>query len=303
MIAPMSALGPIQTWLPRIIREPLVQFFALGGAAFVLHGAVAAAPVADGQRLHVSRDAIAATVTAFEAERGRGPTPDELQALIDERVERAALFAEASRLGLDQGDPIVHRRMVQKMRFVLEAQARVPDPTETELRAFRDAHAERFRVGDRLDFVHVFIDQRGAQPSDHPAELAVEHLAALRSGADFVSRGDPFLHGSAFSGQTAAAISRSFGGDFSAAVMRAPIDAWTVMSSSYGWHVVRVDKRVPGQLRPVADIEGQLEQQWRVAQQRDAVAQGLRAMRERYEVTIDDEALADARRVAEEASE
>ena len=48
------------------------------------------------------------------------PTPEDIRRLIENKVREEILYREALALGLDKGDNIVKRRLVQKMEFVHE---------------------------------------------------------------------------------------------------------------------------------------------------------------------------------------
>src|SRR5207248_607365 len=78
---------------------------------------------------------------------GALPTGSEEAALIQRYIDNEVLYREALALGLDRGDIIVRRRLVQKMEFLTEGLDPLPEPTDAELQAYLDAHAERYVVG------------------------------------------------------------------------------------------------------------------------------------------------------------
>ena len=65
----------------------------------------------------------------FQSQWRREPTPQELNRLVENKVQEEILYREALAMGLDKDDTIVKRRMAQKMRFLAEdvAAAREPD--------------------------------------------------------------------------------------------------------------------------------------------------------------------------------
>lgn len=48
----------------------------------------------------------------------RPPTTEELKAQIDQYVKEEILSREAVKLGLDQNDTVIRRRLQQKMEFI-----------------------------------------------------------------------------------------------------------------------------------------------------------------------------------------
>ena len=67
---------------------------------------------------------------------------------------------EAVALGLDRDDPVIRRRLRQKLEFVSEDTAASVEPTDDELRAYLSAHSEGFRNADGR--IPAFADVRDA---------------------------------------------------------------------------------------------------------------------------------------------
>ena len=71
----------------------------------------------------------------------RPPTPDEMRRLVESKVREEILYREALALGLDQGDTIVKRRMVQKMEFLAEDVSALREPNREELKDWFEKNA------------------------------------------------------------------------------------------------------------------------------------------------------------------
>ena len=114
-------------------RHPLLSFFALGAVLFVVDAWLRppAAVVLAPERI----EALTAELDGEAAEAA-------VQAWIDEEL----LVREARRLGLDEGDPIVRRRLVQKVRFLHE---RAGTPSDEALELFLAEHAECYTTEPR----------------------------------------------------------------------------------------------------------------------------------------------------------
>ena len=125
-------------------RSPLLVFLALGVGAFAVERWLAAEDA--GRRvITLTDEQVDALAARWDAQWGRPPTGRELRGLIDEAVREEILYREALRRGLDRGDPIVRRRLAQKMTFMLEDSAALPEPTAREVEEHFAAHAERYR--------------------------------------------------------------------------------------------------------------------------------------------------------------
>ncbi len=102
----------------RPLRDPLLHF---GAAGAVLATLVAAARP-DRHVVVWDEASEAAIVRALEAELGRPPRPDELEARRKLAVEREILVREAVARGLHLRDPVIRRRLLEKMEAILVAE-------------------------------------------------------------------------------------------------------------------------------------------------------------------------------------
>ena len=85
-------------------------------------------------------------VIGFSRTWQRPPTREELEGLIRDRVREEVYYREAMAMGLDRDDPIIRRRLQQKMEFVTDDVAALAEPTDAELSEYLKTHAEVFRV-------------------------------------------------------------------------------------------------------------------------------------------------------------
>jgi len=216
---------------------------------------------------------------------GTAPTPADDAAVVARFVDDEILYREALALGLDRGDVIVRRRLLQKMEFLLDARAEREPPTEADLQALLEAEPDRYRRPARVDFDHVFLD-RIRHAADH-AERAAEIRAALEAGSDPAREGDPFLRGRTFRAQSRLEIASLFGREFADAVVDLPVGRWSgPIPSTYGWHVVRVTRSDPASLPAVDEIEAKLRLDWIERRRADVRREALAELRTRYELRI-----------------
>lgn len=271
---------PARPWF----REPLLHFAIAGLALFGLFRVLAPEP---SQTIVVSADTVERLKVAQERRLGRPPTPDELDAAIEGWAEGELLYREAIALGLDRGDPIVRRRLVQKMQFLFEESEAPAEPSDAELEAWIAAHAERFEQAPRVGLTHVFV----ASSSRVVPEAQLQAIEAdLREGADPATLGEAFVLGQVLGPRTAGDLDRQFGGEFGQAVMKLPDEGWHRLRSIYGWHLVHVDERLPGKLATVDQVRSQAREgllQERRAAQRD---QALAELRSRYVIVVEGDA-------------
>jgi len=266
----------------RLRSEPLVHFAGLGLLCFVLHAALAPRR---GEPLVIDGARVRATEAELERRLGRDVAPAELAAALQLELDEERLYREALALGLEQGDPIVRRRLIQKLRFVHEDLAGRAEPDDAALLAVRDADPARYTSPARLALTQVLLTrERHADPQAAARALQQRLLA----GAEPDGLGDPCVHGQRFGPRSAAAYAGLFGDAFAAALADMAPGTWSLAPSSLGWHVVRVDSRSPPQLPELAPLRPRLRADWEAARREASSEAALAELRARYPATLRD---------------
>lgn len=261
-----------------------MHFLILGGVLFGLHRYVA--PPVVNNRIVLSDAVIRGLRQEHLRRNGALPTTEEEQALIQRFVDDEVLYREALTQGLDRGDIIVRRRLVQKMEFALEGLDPVPEPTDAELAAYLEGHAQRYAAPDRITFAHVFVSA-DRHPADAQA-IAARVREQLLHGAAAATLGDPFLRGNEFVLQSERQVAAAFGPRFAARAMSLPVETWSEpLRSSYGWHVVRVTERRPADRPRLDDVREPVRRDWEEERRAEINRAALQRLRQHYEIRVE----------------
>jgi len=263
-------------WLARARREPLVVFLLIGVAIFGVDRALASERGSTDPHRIVIDGAFVEGLRARHRE-STGHAAEDDEALIREHVREEALYREALAAGLDAGDAIVRRRLVQKVELLVAASVEVPEPSEAELEAWRVAHEEALRTPARTRFTHVFFsrDRRGTEAvSDARAALPLGDAAS----------GDPFLRGSSIGPATGAQIDAALGDGSAEAIAALPIGEWAgPIEGAYGAHLVRVDARDPARVPSLEAIRDRARAAWIEERREEATDRELARIVASYE--------------------
>ncbi|MBL9005338.1 MAG: peptidyl-prolyl cis-trans isomerase [Myxococcales bacterium] len=267
------------------LRAPLLQFFLVGALLLFAHHLLQPSPRT---RIRVSAEEKAGLLTDFGRRTGRAPSDSEQQQIVDAYLDSEVLYREALVRHLDRGDVIIRRRLIQKMDFVLDALANGQDaaPSEAELEAYYQSHAERYRQPARVSLWHVFVarDEKGEAAAVARAEAL--RLAA-RSGADPAKLGDPFVRGARFVEQTESELASVFGLPFARAVFALPVDTLSQpIASSYGLHIVRTTALLPAVLPPLSAMKARVAQDLNDELRRRTRLRLLRGLRQGYDIAV-----------------
>lgn len=241
--------------------SPLLRFALLGAALFALDAWRTRAR--EDRTLSLSPAFTAALREGLRRERGREPDAAELAAREQEHLRDEALYRHALALGLDRGDEIVRRRLVQKATFLIEAQSEPPPPTDAQLRDWLRAHPDA-ADGRRITLDHRFYAREPAPDGGEPA---------------------PFLPGERFVDRSEAELDAVFGEGFAARLTALPPARWAgPLRSAHGWHRVRWTEVTALQGDPLVRGRTRAERGWRAQVRAERVEAAMRALVAGYRV-------------------
>ncbi len=269
--------------MKRLIREPLLHFFVLGAALFAVfawnNDDALQAPddiVVDASRLDAIR-------LQFERVWQRPPTPEELQSLVDNWVREEILYREGLTMGLDRNDPVLRRRVAQKMEFISEELVEI-SPGRAEIEAWFADNAENYRVDPRFTFRQLYLD-----PSAHDDtfEAVVDDTARALANGD-VPDGDATLLPAALDDVTLADVRRTFGDRFAESLQGLAVGEWDgPVASGYGLHFVHVDSMQASRLPALDEVLAAVERDYRAERTRELKDAFYETLRKRYNVIYD----------------
>jgi len=270
-----------------LLREPLLHFLLLGLLLFLLYGKVAPTS-GDGNRITVSRAVIAGLATQYQATWSRPPTAVELNGLVDSYVRDEILFREGVALGLVKDDPVIKRRVRQKLEVLIEEEGKSGGASDAELSAYLGKNAAKFRMPPVLSFEQVLFDP--ARYGDQLDSAVTESLAALNKGAPPESQGTGSMLPARVDRQPLDLVVRDFGDEFGKALETAPVGQWTgPVPSGFGVHLVRITERKPGYVPSLDEARKAVTREWENDQRVAALASNYERLRKDYDVVIEAE--------------
>jgi peptidyl-prolyl cis-trans isomerase C len=265
-----------------LLREPLVHFLVAGALIFVV---LSGRPPDTGERrIVVDEAAVSGLVNRYVQAFRRAPSNEELDGLIRDYVRGEVYYREALRLGLDQDDEVIKKRLRNKMLAIAGAEAEATQPSDSDLQALLDKNPARYAAPPRYT-----LEQRYLGP-DSPALRAATQaaLASLKPGATPSLPGQPIPLPGRLEAAPAFDIASAFGDEFAAALDKAPVGQWSgPVLSGFGLHLVKVERREAPPAPKLADLRQRLENDWRSAAVRKAEEDNLKALLESYDVVIE----------------
>jgi hypothetical protein len=284
--------------MKRLLREPLLHFLLLGITLFGVYALVRdRAPDRTGQ-IVVTQSQIEQLVIGFTRTWQRPPTAEELTGLVEDRIREEVLYREAMSMGLDRDDTIVRRRLRQKLEFLIpDLAAQIAAPTERELEAYLQQHADKYRGAPTVSFEQVFFDRnRRGKSAGTDAVSALTRLNGPRGSAvNLDTVGDASLLPIELTRSQESEVARLFGGTFSAGLVKVPPGRWAgPLESSYGLHLVLVREQVPVRVPEMASVREAVLRDLLAERRQQALDAAYAKFRARYAVVVEPLAVARA---------
>ena len=277
----------------KILQEPLVHFFLAGVLIFLLYSLLGSDSIPDNE-IVVDKAGIERLKDTWQRRTNREPTPDELDGLLEDYLFEELFYREARSLGLEQDDPIVRRRLVQKMTLLAESAAQQVPPSETELMEWYEAHPGLYRTEPRLGFRHIYFSQdRRDSSAEKDAAALLSRLGEHDNRAGQPALGDAFMLPHEFTDISRSQLGRLFGEDFAAALFTLEAGSWQgPVRSGYGYHLVYLFGVRDAAPIPFAESKTRALQDWQRDRYEQVKQDLLEELKSRYGISYSAEAQA-----------
>jgi len=269
-------------------KEPLIHFLLLGALIFVIYEQLAGKGSAPDE-IFISRGQQENLLNTFSRTWQRPPTPEEYAGLVEDYVRQEIAYRESQAMGLDRGDIVIRRRMRQKLELLAEDVASLAAPTDAELQAYLDEHAEDFMVEPRLTLRHVYFsrDRRGASAEQDALQL-LERISTAGPEGQFEQFGDPLPLPSRLDDMRQSEIARMFGSVFANGLQGIETGRWAgPVESGFGLHLVFIERREAGRMPELPEVREVVQREWLSQRRRLAVDALYERLAENYSIEIE----------------
>ncbi len=243
--------------MPKLLKEPLVHFLAGALLIFAYFWLTGASRDPSSYEINITASDIDRIAADAIRTSNRLLTHDEISALVDQNVREEILYREALRLGLDDGDAVIRRRLANKMRSLNTSD--IGNPSDSELEEFIGKNPAQYKEYYRYAFDHIYIgrsstDQKiwlkglrdgSIKPDDIRVSLSLDNQQKLADEAD---------------------IGRKFGINFTKALGGLETQQWAgPIESGFGQHFIMIQEKQAITYQ-IDDIRQRLTNDWRAAQ-------------------------------------
>lgn len=267
-----------------LLKEPLLHFVVAAALIFAGYSLWSAKQARAASTIYISSADMERMGALYTAEAGSLPNAQDAQGMIADHVRNEALSREARKLGLDEGDTIIERRLAQKMTFMVADLAEDSLPDTDVLQEWYAANQSLFQIPPRISFKHVYL----SQSDDSRATKMLETLNE-NDGGNWRKMGDAFMLQREYAELPSREVVRLFGVDFRNTVFKLNVqNEWQgPVTSALGAHLVKIDQLAPARIPEFEAIRPRVESQWQEENRKRQNAKAIADLISQYHVEIE----------------
>lgn len=271
--------------MKKLFREPIILFLLIGGLFYILNNWLVKKSIPEEKKIEISTSQIQQIAAQFSKTWMRQATDEELQALINDHIRDEVYYREAIGMGLDNNDAVIRRRMRQKLEMLLNDMAATRVPSDQVLTNFMNENEEKFSKDPVISFQQIYLnpDKRSDIKSD-----ALSILEDLKNGKNSEELGDATMLGYAFSEYTQNEIARQFGDEFANNIVKLGVGDWQgPVRSGLGFHLVKIDVFIPGEMPQLSEIRDKVEREWMAETSKELKDEAFEELLKDYEIIFE----------------
>ncbi len=288
-LCPGSKLKLRVIHMRKLLTEPLFHFILIGAALFIVFGLSSRTGTSSDDSIYITQAEIRVLQANFDRTWQRPPTEEELAGLIEERIRDELASREAVKMGLDQNDTYIRRRLRMKMEMLMEDRSMLTDPSEKELSDFLDQNRDSFRRVPRVSFSHVYLNtEKHSGTLEEDIRQLLQQLNEMGNKANPENFGDAIMLPKQYPLSSVNIIARQFGREFTDDIVDLEAGRWQgPIASSYGLHLVLVHESVPGRDPDLSEVRAAVEREFEAQRRKLIKKEVYQKLKEQYQVEIE----------------
>lgn len=256
------------------IKQPLLWFFIIGTVLFVADSLFSV----DRNEIYVSVALQERLGLLWQTQTGLTASSEELDSLVNNWIQEEVLYQEALRLGLDQEDSIIRRRLIQKLNFIAESEP-MPEPDKATLEDFYKSHLESYTLPVRYSFHQLYF------PMTSDAKAALRKIA---EGGEASELGYSSMLSASYAYRSELDLNATFGSSFAQQLQGMETGSWQgPIESGFGSHLVFLTNIHPRQVTPFSAISEQVVSDYGQYQQENARQLYLDNLLNEYDIVVE----------------
>ncbi|TWX68061.1 peptidyl-prolyl cis-trans isomerase [Colwellia demingiae] len=283
-----------------ITREPLFVFLILGFLGFIFIRAINPDSLKSEQPflVNVSEKNLISFIQAqnkvYKEKSAKAYfkalSEDEKEEIKKRYIHQEVLYREGLKLGLDENDEMIKRRLVQKMEYLTRGFSQdIEAINETEIKKYYQDNIYLYIQEQTVSFSHIYFskNKRGLKNALFDAQntkLKVREEALYPEQAG--KYGDHFLYFRSYINKSEKFVASQLGDDFSKDIFSEnKIGLWVgPFKSTYGYHLVYIIKNTAEITPPIEDVASLILADLQQLKVKDVERRAINKIIEKYEI-------------------
>ena len=255
----------------RLLQQPLLWFLLIGVLLFAADELLSV----DRVDIYAGPDLQRRLGNLWQTQTGQPAKAQELESLVNNWIEEEVLYREALRLGLDEEDTIIRRRLIQKIKFIAEAEP-IATPGTTVLQLFYEQHIEDYTLPKRYSFRQLYFQTLDA---------ANAALLQIEQGAIAERFGETSMLGTSYAYRSGLELNAAFGLGFADRIDGFDANVWRgPVISGFGYHLIEIVAFHSPEQTPFTAAAAQVAMDYRQVQQETARQSYIEQLMSRYSI-------------------
>lgn len=244
-------MSKIKNTLIKLTKQPVVQFMCIGLLMFLINTFVVKAGdnnEEDKYKVYLSRSEVKSMEEIWLSKWQRPPTEMELEGMVNQYIEKAILFKEAVKIGLNKNDNIIRQRLAQKLEFLSNDLVKPDSATADEVQEYFELNIEKYTTPEKVTVTQLYVNHKIHGDSlDNEVKSRLSKLNSLNASSTNINiYGDQFTLQTYFPDIPKIELAKLFGREFVANVFELETEKWIgPVNSQYGAHLVYISHKSP----------------------------------------------------------
>lgn len=263
-----------------LLKSSFLHFIAIGAALFLLYAFLNRdANHPDGFDIHISEDQQIQIALAHQRNFGEIPDQSTMYRLIAAEIKSEIYYREGLRLGLDENDEIIRRRLKQKYEFLIKDNADLGDVDDAAIQDFYSKNMASYQKAAKYTFDHFYFS---------PDKRADPSKAALAFIANPSLSTDPFHITSPQVNKSLDDLRNEFGLAFVDGLIGQSIsDQLLHLTSGFGHHAIRLTSIAASEPIPLEDIRDQVRLDYQAFLLSERNKEAYQELKKEYDIDIE----------------
>ncbi|MCF6223245.1 MAG: peptidyl-prolyl cis-trans isomerase [Flavobacteriaceae bacterium] len=272
--------------MKKLLKEPFFHFILIGAAMFVLYGLVNDKSYAKNTILINDFD-VSALISKWKMQWKRPPTEKELQNLINLNIKQEIFYQEALAMNLDHNDEIIKRRLAQKMQFLSNDIAAIFEPTDEDLKAHYNKHADKYMTPTSYSLYQITFSPDKRKDNYKDAEETLKQFPDA-TFEEMKQWGDQLPFNYYFEDINANELGLQLGSKFSTDLENQELNKWVgPVSSGFGYHLVYITNKVESEISDFESAKKTVLRDFEYDNQKEINELIYKELKKKYDIEID----------------